>query len=99
MPWPTPNSPPRRQPKPEAVSRVPQRIRSQNSARRADATAADNWNRYLRSVAELENVRKRAARDIEAARRAGVEKLASELLAIADTLEMGLESGATASVT
>jgi molecular chaperone GrpE len=65
---------------------------------RADATAADNWNRYLRSVAELENVRKRAARDIEAARRAGVEKLASELLAIADTLEMGLESGATASV-
>ena len=64
---------------------------------RADATAADNWNRYLRSVAELENVRKRAARDVEAARRAGVEKLASELLAIADTLEMGLESGATAS--
>jgi molecular chaperone GrpE len=64
---------------------------------RADATAADNWNRYLRSVAELENVRKRAARDVEAARRAGVEKLASELLAIADTLELGLESGATAS--
>lgn len=64
---------------------------------RADATAADNWNRYLRSVAELDNVRKRAARDIEAARRAGIEKLAGELLAIADTLEMGLESGATAS--
>lgn len=64
---------------------------------RADATAADNWNRYLRSVAEMDNVRKRAARDIEAARRAGIEKLAIELLAIADTLEMGLESGATAS--
>ena len=65
---------------------------------RADATAADNWNRYLRSVAEMENVRKRAARDIEAARRAGVEKLASELLAIVDTLELGLESAGTASV-
>ena len=64
---------------------------------RAEATAADNWNRYLRSVAEMENVRKRATRDIEAARRAGVEKLATELLVIADTLEMGLESGATAS--
>lgn len=64
---------------------------------RADATAADNWNRYLRSVAEMENVRKRAARDIEAARRAGIEKLATELLTIADTLEMGLESAATAS--
>ena len=35
---------------------------------RAEATAADNWNRYLRSVAEMENVRKRATRDIEAAR-------------------------------
>ncbi len=64
---------------------------------RADATAADNWNRYLRSVAEMENVRKRAARDIEAARRSGIEKLATELLVIADTLEMGLESAGTAS--
>lgn len=65
--------------------------------KRAEATAADNWNRYLRSVAEMENVRKRAARDIEAARRAGIEKLAAELLVIADTLEMGLESAGTAS--
>jgi len=65
--------------------------------KRAEATAADNWNRYLRSVAEMENVRKRAARDIEAARRAGIEKLATELLVIADTLEMGLESAGTAS--
>lgn len=64
---------------------------------RAEATAADNWNRYLRSVAEMENVRKRAIRDIDAARRAGIEKLATELLVIADTLEMGLESGTTAS--
>lgn len=64
---------------------------------RAEATAADNWNRYLRSVAEMENVRKRAARDIEAARRSGIEKLATELLVIADTLEMGLESAGTAS--
>ena len=53
---------------------------------RAEATAADNWNRYLRSVAEMENVRKRATRDIEAARRAGVEKLATELLAIAERM-------------
>ncbi len=65
--------------------------------KRAEATAADNWNRYLRSVAEMENVRKRAARDIEAARRTGIEKLAAELLVIADTLEMGLESAGTAS--
>jgi len=64
---------------------------------KAEATATENWNRYLRTAAELDNARKRAARDVEAARRAGVEKLATELLGIVDSLEMGLESAATAS--
>ncbi len=63
----------------------------------AEATAAENWNRYLRAVAELDNQRKRAARDVEAARRAGVERLAGELLAIADSLELGIGSGDGAS--
>ena len=35
--------------------------------------------RASRAVAELDNVRKRAARDVDAARRSGVEKLAGEL--------------------
>ena len=64
---------------------------------KAEATGAENWNRYLRAVAELDNVRKRAARDLDAARRSGVEKLAGELLGIVDTLEMGLENAGTAS--
>ena len=65
---------------------------------KAEATGTENWNRYLRAAAELDNVRKRAARDVEAARRSGVEKLGGELLAIVDSLELGLESGGTASV-
>jgi molecular chaperone GrpE len=64
---------------------------------KSEATAAENWNRYLRAVAELDNLRKRAARDVEAARRSGVEKLAGELLGIVDSLEMGLETAGTAS--
>jgi molecular chaperone GrpE len=64
---------------------------------KSEATAAENWNRYLRAVAELDNVRKRAARDVEAARRSGVERLAGELLGIVDSLEMGVESGGAAS--
>ncbi|MSR08652.1 MAG: nucleotide exchange factor GrpE [Gammaproteobacteria bacterium] len=64
---------------------------------KAEATGAENWNRYLRAVAELDNVRKRSARDLDAARRSGVEKLAGELLGIVDTLEMGLENAGTAS--
>lgn len=64
---------------------------------KSETTAAENWNRYLRAVAELDNVRKRAARDVDAARRSGVEKLAGELLGIVDSLEMGLETAGTAS--
>jgi len=65
---------------------------------KAEATAADNWNRYLRAVADLDNLRKRAARDVEAARRAGIEKLAGELLGALDSLEMGLEAAGAATV-
>lgn len=63
---------------------------------KAEAAAEENWSKYLRSVAELENVRKRAARDVEKARRFGVEGLAAELLTVADSLEMALETGSQA---
>ena len=60
----------------------------------AEARAQDNWDKLLRANAELDNVRKRAARDVEQARKMGVERLAGELLAVVDSLEMGLEAGA-----
>jgi molecular chaperone GrpE len=63
---------------------------------KAEAAAEENWNKYLRVVAELENVRKRAARDVEKARQFGVEGLAAELLTVADSLEMALETGSQA---
>lgn len=63
----------------------------------AEATAQENWNKYLRAAAELDNVRKRAARDVEQARKFGVERLAGELLAVVDGLEMGLEAAPGAS--
>lgn len=63
---------------------------------RAEALATENWNKYLRISAELENVRKRAARDLEKARLFGVEGLAAELLNVADSLEMALETGSQA---
>jgi molecular chaperone GrpE len=65
---------------------------------RAEATAADNWNRYLRAAAELENVRRRAARDVEQARRSGVERFASELIGVIDGLEMALGAAQHATV-
>ena len=64
----------------------------------AEATAAENWDRYLRTAAELENVRKRAKRDVENAHRFALERFSRELLVVRDSLEMGLASADHASV-
>ena len=57
------------------------------------AKVDENWEQYLRAAAELENVRKRAARDVEKAHKFALERFASELLAVRDSLEMGLAAG------
>jgi molecular chaperone GrpE len=54
------------------------------------ARAEENWDKYVRAAAELENVRKRAARDMDNARKFALERFATELLAVRDSLEMGL---------
>lgn len=63
-----------------------------------EALAAELKDQKIRSLAELDNVRKRAARDMAANTRFGAEKLLRDLLAIADSLELGLKSGADATV-
>jgi molecular chaperone GrpE len=65
---------------------------------RAEAKAAENWERYLRTAAELENVRKRAARDVENAHRFALERFSRELLAVRDSFEMALAAADNASV-
>lgn len=64
----------------------------------AQAKADENWDRYLRTAAELENVRKRAARDVENAHRFALERFSKELLAVKDSLEMGLAAADSANV-
>lgn len=64
----------------------------------AQARADENWDRYLRAAAELENVRKRASRDVENAHKFALERFGKELLAVRDTLEMGLAAADNASV-
>lgn len=64
----------------------------------AEARAEENWDRYLRAAAELDNVRKRSARDVENARKFALERFARELLAVRDTLEMGLAAADGASI-
>jgi molecular chaperone GrpE len=56
----------------------------------AEQQAEAHWNRYLRAAAELENLRKRAERDLEHAHKFALERFALELLPVKDSLEMGL---------
>lgn len=48
----------------------------------------------LRAVAEMENIRKRALRDVENAHRYALEKFSGELLAVRDSLELAVQNGA-----
>ena len=54
--------------------------------------AEDNWDKYLRAVAELENVRKRVLRDVENARKFALESFSRELLSVSDSLELAVNS-------
>ncbi len=64
----------------------------------AQAKADENWERYLRASAEVDNIRKRSARDVENAHKFALERLGKELLAVRDSLEMGLAASENASV-
>jgi molecular chaperone GrpE len=68
--------------------------------RKALASAEDNArvqrDLYMRAVAELDNVRKRAQRDIESAHRYALEGFAGELLAVRDSLDLAVRSAASA---
>ena len=56
----------------------------------ARAKADEHWNQVVRMQAELENTRRRAEADVEKAHKFGLEKFATELLPVVDSLEMGL---------
>ena len=62
-----------------------------SEARRA---AQENLDRALRVQAELENVRRRAERDLAHAHRFALERFVSELLPVRDSLELGLAASA-----
>jgi len=64
----------------------------QKQLEEALAKADENWNQYLRARAEIENVRRRAERDLENAHKYGIEKFAGEMLLVKDSLEMGISA-------
>ena len=57
----------------------------------ATAKAAENFDLYVRAVAEMENVRRRAAEDVSKAQKFSIEKFAKNLLPVMDWLEKAIE--------
>lgn len=58
----------------------------------AEAAAKQAQEQYLRCLAEMDNVRKRAQRDIEAANRYGLERFAQELLPVKEGLDLAVDN-------
>jgi molecular chaperone GrpE len=67
---------------------------AQMEQRLGEATrkAEENWDRFVRAQAEIENVRRRAEKDLQNAHKFALERFAKELLAVVDSLELGLQA-------
>ena len=74
----------------------PQSPAADSQLAEAESRAEQHRADFLRAIAELENVRKRSAREVDAARQFGVERFAADLLPVADTLDLALRSAAGA---
>lgn len=61
----------------------------------AEARAVESRDLYMRALAEVDNVRKRAARDIEQAHKYALDRFANDLIAVKDSLELGLSAAAS----
>lgn len=54
--------------------------------------AQDNWDKFLRAQAELDNIRRRAEKDVSNAYKYAQDKLLNALLPVVDSLERAVES-------
>jgi molecular chaperone GrpE len=64
----------------------------------SEERAKNHWEQYLRALADVDNVRKRAAKDLESARQYAVEKFAQDLVGVRDSLELAIANSAKADV-
>lgn len=59
----------------------------------SEQKAHENWEKSVRAMAELDNVRRRAERDVANAHKYGNDKFIDALLPIIDSLEQALQAG------
>lgn len=61
----------------------------------ATKAAEQDRDRFVRAQAEIENVRRRAEKDLQNAHKFALERFAKELLPVLDSLELGLQAAGT----
>src|SRR3954471_6192457 len=83
---------------PETAVALVEMERLQQELQASEERAKNHWEQYLRALADVDNVRKRAAKDLESSRQFAVEKFAQDLIAVKDSLELAIESAGKADV-
>lgn len=58
----------------------------------ARTKADEHWNELLRARADMENLRRRQARDLENAHKHALDRFVAELLPVYDSMELGLNA-------
>ncbi len=58
----------------------------------AEQKAQENWDKAVRTMAEMENLKKRNQKDLEDAHKYALTSFAREMLPVLDSLELGLQA-------
>ena len=86
----TPNTPPENGATPDAPATAPEAPAAPKASTSLDRELADMKDRLLRTLAEMENLRKRTEREVADARTYGVTNFARDILTVADNMHRAM---------
>ncbi len=81
------------------ASSLPEADDLQAQLEAAQQSAKDNWDKVLRAQAEMENLKRRNAKDLENAHKFALDGFVKALLEVKDSLSMGLKTANVESAT
>lgn len=61
----------------------------------AELNAQENWDKMLRTQAEMENLKRRIDKDLDNTRKFALERFAKELINVLDSLELGIQASSS----
>ena len=76
----------------ETTTQEPQADDLQTKLEEAQQSTKDNWDKLLRAQAEMENLKRRNAKDLENAHKFALDGFVKALLEVKDSLTMGLKT-------